>query len=79
MTTIRIPLRWKSQQCNPMQHTYYHVDEFKAFDPDMDDEKALLKRFAFIDREPEIEHLDRASSFWAGIHWYRDMQERRQV
>jgi hypothetical protein len=79
MTNTRIPLRCKSKHCNPMQRTYCKAEAPATFDPTMDDTKVLLQRCALFDREPDMAHLDRASSLWAGIHWYRDLHDRRRI
>ena len=79
MTTIRIPLRRKSKHCHPLQQTNYQADEPAAFDPTMDDKKSLMQRSVFFDREQETAHLERASSLWAGIHWYLDLHDRHRI
>jgi hypothetical protein len=60
VTTIRFPLRHKSKHCHPMQQTYYQAEQPTAFDPAIDDKKALMQRSALFDIEPETAHLERA-------------------
>jgi len=79
MTTTRIPLRCKSKHCHLMQRTYCIAEAPATFDPSMDDKNISLQRCTLFVREPETAHLEHASSFWAGIHWYRDLHDRRRI
>ena len=79
MTTTRIPLRCKSKNCNSMQRTYCQAVTPVTFDPTIDNKKELLQRCALSNGEQGMVHLDRAYSFWAGIHWYRELSDRRQI
>ena len=79
MTTTRIPLRCKSKHCNPMQRSYCQAEAPATIDPTKDDKKGLLQRCVLSDTEHGTAHLDRASRFWTGIHWYRELYDQRQI
>jgi hypothetical protein len=72
MTTTRVHLRCKSQHCDPVQRTFCQAEAPTTLDPAMEDKQMLLLRCALFDGEHGKAHLDRASIFWAGIHWYRE-------
>jgi len=79
MTPISIPLRSTSMCFKPLQQSSSQAEEPGALDPTLDGESALLLRDMLLDGEPEIGHLDRAASFWTGIHWYRELHDRHRI
>jgi hypothetical protein len=79
MTTTRIPLRCKAKHCNAMQRSMCQAVPPGTFDPIKDDKKDFFQRCALFNTEHGKTHLDHASRFWAGIHWYRELYNQRPI
>jgi len=69
MTPIRLSLRPMSYL--PQVHT--------AFDPPLEDENACLLCPAHFVRPPEASRPGQASRHGSGIHWYRELHDRRLI